>query len=135
VPMFTLLRLPSLLARVVLIVVFGFAALAKARDPEGTRTGTHELGISGLPGRVVATVLAPVEVTIAVLLAWKPRLGAIGAIMLLAMFTVALSIAVVQGKSPQCHCFGQRSKKPAGPDTLVRNIVLLVLAIVVATRP
>ncbi len=133
--MFSVRHLPSLLARVVLVAVFAWAAVVKARDPKGTVTGTQELGIPGSVGRVVALILAPVEATIAIALLWKPLVGALAAITLLTMFTVALAIAVGQGRSPRCHCFGQRSAEPAGPETIVRNIVLLVLAVVVATRP
>jgi uncharacterized membrane protein YphA (DoxX/SURF4 family) len=48
-------------------------------------------------------------------------------------FTVLIGVRLAQGRRPPCACFGRMSTRPIGPGTLVRNIVLLALAVVAAT--
>lgn len=49
------------------------------------------------------------------------------AILLLLIFTVAISINLFRGRRFSCHCFGS-SGAMIGPATLVRNILLMALA-------
>jgi Methylamine utilisation protein MauE len=77
------------------------------------------------------TLLLPLtELTVAVALipitlAWW---GAIGALALLLLFMVGITLNLAQGRTPECHCFGQFHSAPAGWSTLIRNGVLAVLA-------
>jgi peroxiredoxin len=64
---------------------------------------------------VVAAALIPAS------LAWY---GAWGALALLAVFLIAVGLAILRGRKPDCHCFGQIHSAPVGWQTLVRNIVL-----------
>jgi peroxiredoxin len=60
------------------------------------------------------------------------RWGALGALVLLAAFAAAIGWALLRGRAPDCHCFGQLHRARAGWSTLVRNLVLATLAAFVA---
>jgi Methylamine utilisation protein MauE len=51
---------------------------------------------------------------------------------LLAAFTALLVVRLAQGRHPPCACFGGRSARPIDGWSLVRNVVLIALAIVAA---
>ncbi len=68
---------------------------------------------------VVAVALIPNET------AW---FGACGALGLLTVFAIGVTVAVVRGRKPDCHCFGQLHSEPVGWQTLVRNVVLAAVA-------
>ena len=123
-----LLSLRGLLAAIFLV-----AATGKLLDRQGSRRALQAFGV---PDRftVVAGWLLPVaELTVAAALLIRPsaRWGAAGALLLLAVFIGAVAQAIAHGRSPDCHCFGQIHSEPAGPATLVRNLVLAVLAVVI----
>lgn len=52
---------------------------------------------------------------------------------LIGVFTVLIGIRLAQGRHPPCACFGRLSGRPIGPGTLVRNGVLIGLAVLAAT--
>lgn len=52
------------------------------------------------------------------------------AVAMLLTFTALLVLRLAQGKRPSCACFGSWSAKPLGWQHLVRNAVLLGLAVV-----
>ncbi|MDP8976368.1 MAG: hypothetical protein M3N28_08420 [Actinomycetota bacterium] len=47
---------------------------------------------------------------------------------LLALFTAAVAIRLRLGTTAPCGCFGETSAEPLGVDTLVRNVVLTLVA-------
>ena len=51
---------------------------------------------------------------------------------LLTVFTVLLVVRLVQGRRPPCACFGALSTRPVGPGSVVRNVVLIALALIAA---
>jgi Methylamine utilisation protein MauE len=53
----------------------------------------------------VAAALVPVAT------AWW---GALGALALLLLFVVGISMNLARGRKPECHCFGQLHSAPAG---------------------
>jgi hypothetical protein len=57
---------------------------------------------------------------------WAP----LGAAALLAVFTGAVVRALAGGRRPPCACFGALSARPIGARTVVRNLVLIALALV-----
>ena len=63
-------------------------------------------------------------------------MGRVAALALLLAFCAAIALAMVRGKTPDCHCFGQLHSAPVGWKTLVRNGLLAAAAacIVVAGR-
>ena len=54
------------------------------------------------------------------------------AVGLIAVFTVLVGVRLAQGRRPPCACFGRFSARSIGPGTLVRNAVLIALAVVAA---
>jgi thiol-disulfide isomerase/thioredoxin len=81
---------------------------------------------------VLALVLPLVELTVAGLLLWPETAvyGAIGALALFAVFSVAIGVSLARGRAPDCHCFGKLHSAPASWKTLARNAVLAGIAVV-----
>jgi uncharacterized membrane protein YphA (DoxX/SURF4 family)/peroxiredoxin len=115
-----------LAARLLLAAVFALSGAAKLLDRAGARRAVNEFGIPARLARPVATVLPLVELAAAaaLLAPVSTRQGALAALALFALFSVAIARALRQGRRPDCHCFGQLHSAPAGPGTLVRNLLL-----------
>jgi uncharacterized membrane protein YphA (DoxX/SURF4 family) len=60
------------------------------------------------------------------------RVLALVALATLLVFTTALARVLRRGEHPVCACFGQWSTRPVGPATIVRNGVLIGLAVLAA---
>jgi hypothetical protein len=111
--------------------MFGMAAVAKVSDGGGRRAVTA----FGVPGRVAGLV------------GWALICGELGATALLAVgslwtagfvacalltgLSAAVVINLVQGRSPDCHCFGRLSSSPIGWSTVARNGFFATLAVLV----
>ena len=57
---------------------------------------------------------------------------AVLAAVLLTAFTALLVRLLLDGRRPPCNCFGSLSRRPIGWGSVVRNLVLLALAVVAA---
>src|SRR5262249_15746129 len=119
-----------LIARLLLAGVFGVAGAAKAVDKAGSRQAMIGFGVPetlagplgrGLPyiERLVAFAL------VAVAIAWW---GAVAALALLGIFTIAITVKIARGESPDCHCFGQLHSEPVSWKTFARNLILAAVA-------
>jgi thiol-disulfide isomerase/thioredoxin len=123
-----------LVIRLVLAAVFLVAGAAKLADLAGSRAAVEGFGV---PARMAAPLgvllpLAELCAAGALLPASSARYGAIGAGVLLLAFVAAIGRSMARGEAPDCHCFGAIHSEPAGARTLVRNAVLLALAVGVA---
>ncbi len=119
-----------MLARFVLAAVFLVAGLAKLADLTGSRQAMHGFGVTGKLGDAFGVLLPLAELAIAIALivpltAWW---GAVGALTLLLIFVAGIGYNLAQGRTPDCHCFGQLHSAPAGWSTLIRNLVLAGVA-------
>jgi peroxiredoxin len=119
-----------LIARLVLAGVFTLAGLAKLSDLKGSRKAITDFGLSAVLASPLALVLPLAELGVAATLipastAWWGALGALG---LLLLFVVGISINLARGRKPDCHCFGQLHSAPAGWKTLARNGALAAVA-------
>jgi peroxiredoxin len=119
-----------LIARLVLAAVFILAGLAKLSDLKGSRKAIIEFGLPAVVASPLALLLPLAELGVGAALipassAWWGALGAVG---LLVLFVVGISINLARGKKPDCHCFGQLHSAPAGWKTLARNGVLAAIA-------
>lgn len=116
--------------RLALAVVFGLSAWGKVADPPGTRKAVGDFGVPLRWVPVVAWALPVAEavVAVAVLAPWTAALAAVGALLLLAVFTAAMVRLLRRGERPSCSCFGATSATPIGARSIVRNAVLTVLA-------
>lgn len=119
-----------LAARVVLAAVFAVAGLAKLADLAGSCRTVREFGVPDVLAPLLGSLLPGAELAVAVALIVRhsARWGAVGALVLLASFMVAIGVAMARGREPDCHCFGQLHSAPAGLRTLLRNGVLAIAA-------
>lgn len=117
-------------ARLVLAVVFGLSAWGKFADGVGTRKAVGEFGIplAWVPGVALGLPAVEAVVAIALLPPWTAAAAALVAILLLGMFTGAVVRLLRQGRRPVCSCFGAGSAAPIGRGTVLRNVVLILLA-------
>jgi peroxiredoxin/uncharacterized membrane protein YphA (DoxX/SURF4 family) len=119
-----------LIARLLLAAVFILAGVAKLADREGSRKAIVDFGAPSAIAAPLGLLLPLAELVVAATLlpastAWW---GALGALTLLSVFVVGISINLARGRTPDCHCFGQLHSAPAGWKTLARNGVLAAVA-------
>ncbi|MDQ5852856.1 MAG: DoxX family membrane protein, partial [Chloroflexota bacterium] len=117
-------------ARLLLATVFVVAGLAKLRDRPGSRQALIDFGIPPALAAPLGLLLPLAELAVAVALvpvasAWW---GALGALALLLLFVAGIVFNLARGRTPDCHCFGQLHSAPAGPATLIRNVLLAAVA-------
>ncbi|HUP71101.1 MAG TPA: MauE/DoxX family redox-associated membrane protein [Acidimicrobiales bacterium] len=116
-------------ARIAVGVVLLVAGVAKLCQPSWPATARA----FGAPAWLVP-VLPWGEVVLGALLVsgvglpWTALVGAA----LLAVFAVAVAIRVRRGDAVPCGCFGETSPVPVGADTVLRNLLLVVLAVMAA---
>jgi len=121
-------------ARFLLAGVFVAAAWGKLADRVGTQQAARDFGVPSAAAPAVAFAVPVAELTVAVLLIFGGSAaiaGAVGALVLLALFTVAIAVNLSRGRRPDCHCFGRVRTEPVSSRTLVRNGVLMAVACVV----
>ena len=119
-----------LIARLVIAGVFAVAGIAKLMDRGGTRRAVVAFGTPKPLAGALAIGLPLAELIVAVLLvpASTAVYGAIGALLLLGLFSAAIAWNLARGRSPDCHCFGQLHSSPASWKTFARNVVLAGIA-------
>ena len=122
----------TLISSLVLSAVFAMAAVTKLADRSGTRDAVVAFGAPAWSAVALSLTLPLAELTVAGLLLFPGTAlyGAIGALVLLAIFSVAIAASLARGRAPDCHCFGQLHSAPASWKTLARNGVLAGLAVV-----
>lgn len=124
------MNLILLIARLLLAGVFAVAGGAKLADPAGSRKSMRDFGVpealAGLAG--VLLPLAELACAIALFPAASAWFGAAGILALLVIFIAGISLTLLRGRRPDCHCFGQMQSKPIGWDLVVRNVVLAGIA-------
>jgi len=120
-----------LVARLVLMGVFTASGVAKALDPGGTRRAVRDFGVPVRWAGVVAVALPTFELATVGLLVWHGTAfwGGLLALVLLAVFGVAIAVNLGRGRTPDCHCFGRWRAEPVRPALLVRNAVFAVPAV------
>jgi peroxiredoxin len=124
-----------LAARALLALVFGVAALAKMLAGSESQVVTfREFGAGERLSRLGGMLLPPAELAVAVAVMIVPtaRWAAAGAAVLLVAFLAGISNALLQGRRPDCGCFGALRPAPIGAWTLGRNAVLVAVAALVA---
>ena len=125
-----------LASRWLLSLIFLVAAAGKFADLPGSRRAVRGFGVPESFADLIGTALPAVElgIALALLFAGTAWWGAIAAAALLMCFVLAISVNLLRGKTPDCHCFGQLHSAPAGPKTLIRNVMLIALAVLVVAR-
>jgi thiol-disulfide isomerase/thioredoxin len=120
------------LSQIALGMIFLISGLGKILDFAGAKKAAADFGMP-------ASLAAPFTVTLiaAELAIWAfisiPGFrwySAIVAFTLLVIFTLAVTVQLVRGNAPDCHCFGEVSEQPISWKTLLRNAILFIPAIV-----
>lgn len=113
--------------------VFATAGVGKLLDREGSRDALVDFGVPQEAARIGAIALPVAELVVTAGLVLRPtaQWAAAGAGLLLLLFIAGISRALGQGRTPDCHCFGQIHSSPAGRGTLVRNVALAAPAVFV----
>ncbi|MGW1024082.1 MauE/DoxX family redox-associated membrane protein [Streptomyces sp. NPDC002577] len=118
------------MAAIALAAVFGVAAVAKLTDRRGLRRAIADFGLPTRAAAPLGWLLVACESAVTVALAVRPwsRGGALAALGLLLVFSVAIALNVSRGRTPACHCFGALQAAPVGWPTVTRNGLLAALA-------
>jgi uncharacterized membrane protein YphA (DoxX/SURF4 family) len=126
------MALALLFARLLLIIVLLLAGLTKLADRPGSQKALNDFGLPQALARPIGRALPLGEIVLAIGLAsawaWWAAIGTLG---LLLAFIASISIQLVRGRRPACHCFGRLHSAAVGPSTLVRNSLLALLATLV----
>ena len=112
-----------LCARLLLALVFAVAGVAKLADRTGSRQAIVDFGVpAALVGPLgVFLPLAELAVAAALVPTTTAWWGAVGALVLLLLFAVAIGANLARGRKPNCRCFGQVHSAPAGWSTLAQR--------------
>ena len=115
-------------AAVALAAIFAIAAVAKLRDISATER--HIVGL-GLPRASFFARFVPLaELSIVALLLIVPPAGALAALVSLAFFTTFLIGRLRAGVRAPCACFGSSRARPISARDVIRNLLLMALALV-----
>lgn len=122
-----------LAARLILAAVFVVSGVAKLFDLSGAQAAMRSFGVPESLTRSAGILLPIAEILIAILLlpVATAKWGALLALILLAVFVASIGYNLSRGRKFECHCFGQLTSSEIGPETLVRNAVLAVIAAVI----
>lgn len=126
----------ALLARLLLAALFAVSAIAKLRDPAGSRKAVADFGTPHVVAMPTAFMLPFAELAVAVALVPKASAwyGALGALALMGVFTVAIIVNLLLGRRPDCHCFGELTNSAIGWPTVARNVAIGAVAAFVVAR-
>lgn len=119
-------RLSAVAVGLVLIA----AGVSKLAHPVRWSSDARSLGVD----RRVSALVPPVEIVLGALLLvgfagpWPP----VAALGLLGVFTAVLMRFVGRDDAPSCACFGGVSRRPIGVGHILRNAVLMALALIAA---
>lgn len=120
--------------RLAIGIVLVVAGVGKALRPDLTLTTLQSFGLpKDFPVRILGILLPPIEVVVGLSLISGLGLGVSGpaALAMFAVFTIAVSVSVAQGAKFPCRCFGQLGSHDLGPNTIARNVGLVLVSLVV----
>jgi uncharacterized membrane protein YphA (DoxX/SURF4 family) len=119
----------AVIASALLGVVFLASGAAKIAARDGWPAQAREMGAP----TAVVPVLPWVEIVLGAVLVSQiaARLAGLVSVLLLLAFTALIVVRLREGRRPPCACFGAWSAKPLGWGHVVRNALLLGLAVLV----
>jgi peroxiredoxin/uncharacterized membrane protein YphA (DoxX/SURF4 family) len=121
------------IARLVLAATFLVSGVAKLADLAGSRQAVVNYGVPQRFANVAGLGLPIVEILLALMLlpVATATFGALGLLVLLIAFIIGIAFNLARGHTPDCHCFGQLTKRPIGRATIIQDVALAALALVV----
>lgn len=118
-------------SQIMLLALFASALFPKLRDPsEVAATIQHGFGVAPARARRTAMGVIAVDALALVALAADRRVGAIIALGVLALYATGGFWVAAAGRTVPCRCFGWSANSPLGTHTVVRNVLLAVVAVV-----
>jgi thiol-disulfide isomerase/thioredoxin len=122
-----------LAGRLLLAAVFGLAGISKLVSVSRAREGVIEFGVPTALATPITVALISGELAVAIVLLRSATLwyGAIGALVLVSIFSVAIAANLLRDRRPNCNCFGQLKAAPIGWPTFARNVALGAVAVLV----
>jgi hypothetical protein len=116
-------------ARVVLVATFAYSGMAKVRAWRAMPSALKRFGVPErfVPLGAIALPVTELAVAAALLVAWSSAWPVWVAIALLVLFSALVVRAAVQ--HVPCPCFGATRNEPTGARDVVRNGVLLAVAV------
>jgi uncharacterized membrane protein YphA (DoxX/SURF4 family) len=125
--MTSILRIVHWICRLTLAGIFIYSGYIKAQSP--LQFASAIAGYKLVPDSLIfplANYLPWVEIALGVLLliGWKIRSVALGAVALLLSFTVILTVTYLRGIDADCGCFGFGQK--ISPLTIARDVLILI---------
>ena len=124
--------------QVLIGLVFAAAALGKLGDLDSFAKQIHNFRLVPVAiENLVAIFLPWVELlaALALILGVRARAGALLTAAMMAVFTVAVSQAVLRGLDFECGCFGTADGSRIGVLKLAENLVMLAVAVIASLRP
>lgn len=120
--------LTLVILRLALSAIFGVAAVTKFLDRKGAREAVKNFGAPGRFAPAIAVLLPLTELAVAFGLLFSSTVSysALAALLLLVLFVIAIGYNLKQGRTHDCHCFGQLYSRPLGWPTLARNVAFAV---------
>ena len=115
--------------------ILGIAMLVAGAGKLASPSWPEPASVLGAPAWSVP-VVPWIEIGLGALLVvqWSRPLVAAVTAALLVVFSVLLVRRLAEGNRPPCACFGGFSTRPIGPWSVVRNAVLIGLAIIAMVR-
>lgn len=124
-------------ARIVVGLVFAVSGLAKIGDMASFALQIHNFRMLPIwSEHLVAMTLPWVELVAALglVLGIRPRSSALITTVLMAVFTVAVAVALSRGLDIECGCFGTADATRVGFWKLLQNVGLLAVSAVALLR-
>ncbi|MFI6595862.1 MauE/DoxX family redox-associated membrane protein [Nonomuraea sp. NPDC050536] len=107
-----------------------FSKIRSKRQFELFTASAVELGLpSFVPSRLGAAAIVAMEAAVSPLLLLLPVVGFCLAVALLAVFITGIVRVHRAGEKVACRCFGGDSQTPLGPRHVVRNALLIAVAL------
>lgn len=129
----------AVVLRGALALLFVVAALHKLRDRDAFRATLDAYALLPSPLTTPLARAVPMVELVAALLLVVPRAAAIGAsiaVLLLSVYALAMGVNLLRGRRDlDCGCMGPGAHSPIGPELLVRNLLLIVAALVAGFAP
>ncbi len=117
--------------------IFAYAALNKLGDLPAFAKQIHNFRILPVAAEnLVAMTLPWMEIVaaLALILGVRARSGGVVVAGMLAVFTVAVILAILRGLSIECGCFGKASASTVGAVKVAQNLGMLALALIASVR-
>ena len=118
-------------------LVFAVAGLAKIGNPAAFAEDIHNFRMIPVAlENLVAVALPWIEIVaaVALVLGVRARPAAVLSAGLMAVFTVAVIVAMGRGLDIECGCFGTSDGARVGLRKIAENVGLLVMALVASVR-